>query len=124
VDDGCAQGLNVTSAFDPMLAKLIVHGEDRPQALKRAVYALENALVLGVTTNIDFLKQILSHPDFIMGCINTAFISRHGEDLNPNPLTDKQRNLLLAAAALSHRDFIDPEFNVPEPYATIGDWRN
>jgi acetyl/propionyl-CoA carboxylase alpha subunit len=124
VDHGFTQGMKVTSAFDPMLAKLIVHGKDRNEAIQRAVFALEGSLVLGVTTNIDFLKQVLSTPDFETGFIDTGFIPHHAENLHPRPLTEKQRNLLLAAAALSHRDFIDPDFNVPEPYAAIGNWRN
>jgi len=116
--------MKVTPAFDPMLAKVITHGKNRDTAIKRAVDALENALVLGVTTNIDFLKQILSHPDFIKGHIDTGFIPRHAESLHPTPLTEEDRHLLLAAAAMSHRDFIDPDFHAPEPYATIGNWRN
>jgi propionyl-CoA carboxylase alpha chain/3-methylcrotonyl-CoA carboxylase alpha subunit/acetyl-CoA/propionyl-CoA carboxylase biotin carboxyl carrier protein len=124
VDNGFVQGMKVTSAFDPMLAKVIVHGKDRNEAINRAIYALENALVLGVNTNIDFLKQLLSHPDFIKARIDTGFIPRHGEYLRPKALTEEQRNLLLAAAAMNHRDFIDPDFSAPEPYATIGNWRN
>jgi len=124
VDNGFTEGMKVTSAFDPMLAKLIIHGMDRNDAINRAIGALKKSLVLGVTTNIDFLKRILSHPVFSKGRIDTGFIPRHAEDLHPPPLTDEQRDLLLAAAALSHRDFIAPDFNVPEPYATIGNWRN
>ena len=124
VDDGFTQGMTVTSAFDPMLAKVIVHGKDRNEAINRALLALENTRVLGVTTNIDFLKQIMSHPDFLRGGIDTGFIPRFAKDLQAPPLTEEQRNLLLAAAAMSHRDFIDPDFYSPEPYATIGNWRN
>jgi acetyl-CoA/propionyl-CoA carboxylase biotin carboxyl carrier protein len=124
VDNGFTEGMKVTSAFDPMLAKLIIHGKDRNDAVTRAIWALKQSRVLGVTTNIDFLKQILSHPDFSKGKIDTGFIPRHAKELNPPPLTDEQRDLLLAAAALSHHDFINPDFNVPEPYATIGNWRN
>ena len=124
VDDGFRQGMTVTSAFDPMLAKTIVHGEDRHRAIDRAIRALEASRVLGVTTNIDFLKQVLSHAEFKSGNIDTGFIPRHSEALLPPPLTDEQLHLLLAAAALSHRDFVDPQFHAPEPYATIGNWRN
>ena len=124
VENGFAEGMQVTSAFDPMLAKLIVHGKDRNKAIERALKALDDTLVLGVTTNVDYLARILSHPAYTSGQIHTGIISRHSGDLSPPPLSEEQRNLLLAAAALSSREFTDPAFNVPEPYASLGDWRN
>ncbi len=124
VENGFAKGMKVSSAFDPMLAKLIVHGHDRDKAIGRALKALEDTLVLGVTTNIDYLARILSHPAYASGRIHTGFIPRYGKDLNPPPLNQEQRNLLLAAAALSSREFTDPAFRVPEPYASLGNWRN
>ncbi len=124
VENGFARGMRITSAFDPMLAKLVAHGKNRQHAIERAITALENTLVLGVTTNADYLIRILSHPEFASGRIDTGFIPRHHTDLNPPPLTDEQRNLLLAAAALGSREFTDPAFSIPEPYASIGNWRN
>ena len=124
VDDGFLEGMVVSSAFDPMLAKLIVHGKDRDEALERARRALEETTVLGVTTNVDYLRRILSLPDFVSGHVHTGFIPLHEADLEPPPLSEGQRNLLLAAAALSSREFTDPEFGVPEPHSSIGAWRN
>ncbi|MFO7963830.1 MAG: biotin carboxylase N-terminal domain-containing protein [Desulfobacterales bacterium] len=124
VDNGYIRGMKVTSAFDPMLAKLIVHGPNREQALNRAREALNQTLVLGVTTNIDFLKQLLSHSEFCEGRIDTGFIHRNADHLQPPSLSEKQRHLILAAIALSHRDFIDPDLAAPFPYNGIGDWRN
>jgi len=124
VENGFTVGMQVSSAFDPMLAKLVVHGKDRNESIKRAVQALAKTLVLGVTTNIDFLKRIISHPAFTAGQTHTGFISQYDEELRPPPLSREQRDLLLAAAALSNREFNDRAFTVPEPYASIGDWRN
>jgi len=124
VENGFVQGMTVSSAFDPMLAKLIVHGQDRAEAIERGLTALSEALVLGVTTNADYLTRILSHPAFVAGRIDTGFIPQHAADLSPPPLGETQRNLLLAAAALSNRDLTDPAYTVPEPYASIGNWRN
>ena len=106
------------------LAKLIAHGEDRDQALERAGKALEETTVLGVTTNADYLRRIVSHPDFAAGKVHTGFIPQNEAELRPPPLSAGQRNLLLAAAALGSREFTDPEFGVPEPYSSIGSWRN
>ena len=124
VDDGFIEGMNVTSAFDPMLAKLIVHGKTRNDAIDRACKAVADTLILGITTNVDFLARIIAHPAFAAGQIHTGFITRYRGDLNPAALTREQRNLLLAAAALSSREFMNPEFDAMEPYTSIGNWRN
>jgi len=124
VENGFTEGMLVSSAFDPMLAKLIVHGSDRNESINRVLQALSETIVLGVTTNIDFLKQIISHAAFRAGRIHTDFIPQYEDDLLQQPLTSKQRNLLLAATALSSREFTDLAFKVPEPYASLGNWRN
>ena len=124
VENGFTEGMTVSSAFDPMLAKLIVHGKDRKQAIEQGVKALEETLVLGVTTNADYLKQILSHPAYSAAQIHTGFIPLHEQDLKPKQLSEEERNMLLATAALSSREFTNPAFNAPEPYAFLGNWRN
>jgi acetyl/propionyl-CoA carboxylase alpha subunit len=124
VENGFVEGMKVSSAFDPMLAKLITHGKDRNQAIERVLKALSNTLVLGVNTNADFLTRIISHPSYVAGKTHTDFIWEHEVDLNPPPLSEEQRNMLLAATALSSQTFTNPAFSVPEPYASIGDWRN
>lgn len=124
VDDGFCQGMQVTSAFDPMLAKLIVRGKDRRDAIQQAIAALADTTILGVTTNIDYLGRILSHPQFQAGEIHTGFLPLWEADLQPQTLEGPQKNLLLAAAALSNREFTNPVFKAPEPYATMTNWRN
>lgn len=124
VENGFAEGMTVSSAFDPMLAKLIVHGRDRGQAIGRGLTALKDTLVLGVITNANYLARILSHPAYVAGQLHTGFIPQHAKDLNPPALSEEERNLLLAAAALSNREFTDPAFQVPEPYKSLGNWRN
>jgi propionyl-CoA carboxylase alpha chain/3-methylcrotonyl-CoA carboxylase alpha subunit/acetyl-CoA/propionyl-CoA carboxylase biotin carboxyl carrier protein len=124
VENGFTPGMQVSAAFDPMLAKLIVHDTTRGKTIDRALKALKNTLILGVTTNTDFLMRILSHPDYGSGRVNTGFIPRHQAGLLPPPLTHEERSLLLAAAALKSREFMDPAFAVPEPHASFGNWRN
>ncbi|MCG8635528.1 MAG: ATP-grasp domain-containing protein [Desulfobacterales bacterium] len=124
VEDGFAEGMAVTSAFDPMLAKLIVHGKTREAAIEQGIKALNNTLVLGVATNTDYLGRILAHKSFQAGDIHTGFIREFEADLAPPALTARESSLLLAAAALSSREFTDQAFRVPEPYNLLGDWRN
>lgn len=124
VDDGFTEGMKVTSAFDPMLAKLITHGATRDEAIEWARKAIANTMVLGVTTNADYLARIIAHPAFAAGLIHTGFIPQYGDDLNLPALTEEQRDLLLAVAALSSRELVNPYLEAIEPYTSIGKWRN
>ncbi len=122
VDHALEKGMNVTHAFDPMLAKVIACGEDRHKALDLLGSALERTVILGVTTNREYLQRIIGHHAMRGGKVHTGFITSN--DLKAPQLEDRQRKMLLAAAALVSRQFTDPEFAVPEPYAAIGDWIN
>ena len=123
-DGGISQGQEVTTAFDPMLAKLIVHGRDRAEAIARARQALADTVILGCTTNAAYLERILGHPDFAEGRVETGFIPRNEADLATPELTTAERDTVLAAAALSNRDFVERVAAVPEPAASIGAWQN
>ena len=117
-------GQKVTPDFDPMLAKLVVHGADRAEAIARAIASLHELALLGVKTNIDYLARVLAHPAFRAGDLHTAFVREHSAALAPPPLDAKTRDAALIAAALGLREFRDIAFGVPEPHATIGGWRN
>ncbi len=123
-DGGIAKGQTVSTAFDPMLAKLIVHGADRDEAIALARKALRESVILGCTTNAAFLERILAHPDFKTGRVETGFIPAHAAELASPPLSTDERDALLAIAALSNRDFMERVRAVPEPYASMGAWRN
>ena len=123
-DGGIAEGQDVTAAFDPMLAKLIVHGRDREEAIVLARQALAQTVILGCTTNLAFLERVLAHPDFISGRVETGFIPAHRTDLALPPLAEEERAALLSVAALTDRDFMASVEAVPEPYASMGDWQN
>jgi len=74
VDSGVAAGSSVSVFYDPMLAKIITWGEDREQARKRMVQAVNGYHIEGVFTNVDFANQVLTHPVFIQGDLSTDFI--------------------------------------------------
>jgi 3-methylcrotonyl-CoA carboxylase alpha subunit len=76
VDTGFRAGDAITPYYDPLLAKLIASGVDRPQALGRLVDALDSFEIAGVTTNLAFLKRLLRHPQVVSGEIDTGFIER------------------------------------------------
>jgi acetyl/propionyl-CoA carboxylase alpha subunit len=124
VDAGLVEGMKVTSAFDPMLAKLIVHGQTRKEAILKAQRAIAETWILGLSNNADYLARIIAHPAFVAGLTHTGFIHAHAGDLTPPQLSEQQRHLLITAVALGSRDINDPEFIVREPYASMGMWRN
>jgi 3-methylcrotonyl-CoA carboxylase alpha subunit len=99
VDTGVRQGDAVTPFYDAMIAKIVVWGEDRATALARLRRALAETAVLGVTTNLGFLAQVLAHSEFAAATVDTGFVERRLGDLIPprRPAPDAA----LAAAALS-----------------------
>jgi acetyl/propionyl-CoA carboxylase alpha subunit len=70
----CYAGFEVSPYYDPLLAKLIVRGSNRSEAVRRLRSCLAEFCVEGVTTNIAFLKRIAEHPDFVSGDVHTQFI--------------------------------------------------
>lgn len=75
-DYGYEAGDEVTSFYDSMMAKIIVWDETRPRAIKKMLQTLDETVLFGVKSNIPFLKQILSHPEFVSGTFNTQFINQ------------------------------------------------
>jgi acetyl-CoA carboxylase biotin carboxylase subunit len=77
IDSGVEEGADVPVQYDPMLAKLIAHGESRAMAIERAVAALRAFPILGVRTNIPFLIKVLGRPAFRAGRLHTGFVDEH-----------------------------------------------
>ncbi|MEO8637060.1 MAG: acetyl-CoA carboxylase biotin carboxylase subunit [Gemmatimonadales bacterium] len=72
-------GYTVPPYYDSLLAKVIVHGNDRAEALARMGQALDSFIIEGVTTTIPFLARIIRHPEFVAGEVDTKFLERHPE---------------------------------------------
>jgi acetyl-CoA/propionyl-CoA carboxylase, biotin carboxylase, biotin carboxyl carrier protein len=124
IDSGIAEGGEVTAAFDPMLAKLIVAGADRAEAMARADRALADYVLLGCQTNVAFLRRLLRHPAFMKGEIHTGFLDAHPEIAAEPPIPPATLHKLLAAAALSTRAMREVADMVPNLHAAMGPWRN
>ena len=80
--------------------------------------------LLGVTTNIDYLAVVLDHAAFRAGDLHTGFVTEHREALAAGEPSREQLDHALIAAALGFREFHNLAFDVPEPHASIGGWRN
>lgn len=77
VDSGVSTGSNVTVYYDPMVAKLVAFGADRPEAIERLARALSEFAVVGIKTSIPFHERVLAHPVFRQGRYDTGFIDDH-----------------------------------------------
>jgi acetyl/propionyl-CoA carboxylase alpha subunit len=124
VDSGVAQGQSITTAFDPMLAKVIVHAPTRDDAIAKAIRAVRDVVLLGCETNAAFLARVLDDAGFRSGEVHTGYLDENptialGADDDPDEVTR-----LLAVAALVVRPVRDAADAVPALHATIGDWRN
>ncbi|KIA63324.1 acetyl-CoA carboxylase biotin carboxylase subunit [Nocardia vulneris] len=96
VDSGLRTGTVVGSDYDPMLSKVIAHGADRAAAIAKLDRALGDTVLLGVTSNIEFLRFLLADPDVAAGQLDTGLLDRRVADFHAAAVGDE---LFLAAAA-------------------------
>ena len=80
VDDAFLEGMDIPIYYDPMIAKLVVWGENRAQAIERAIEAIDNYQISGVKTTLDFGKYVLKHPAFRSGDFDTNFVKHYFHD--------------------------------------------
>jgi 3-methylcrotonyl-CoA carboxylase alpha subunit len=99
VDTGVRAGDEISPYYDPMIAKLIVHGDDRRGALARLRAALADYEIVGVATNVAFLRRVVAHEAFASGNVDTGLIGRHHAALFPPPSPVRAHALLAAALA-------------------------
>ncbi|KDQ51116.1 hypothetical protein JAAARDRAFT_185390 [Jaapia argillacea MUCL 33604] len=83
LEQGFTEGSQIGVFYDPMIAKLVVHGKDRTEALRVLRKALEEYRVVGVSTNVEFLRTLASNDAFISGEVETGFIPKHHDQLFP-----------------------------------------
>jgi acetyl-CoA/propionyl-CoA carboxylase, biotin carboxylase, biotin carboxyl carrier protein len=118
VDSGIHAGTVVGSDYDPMLAKIITHADDRPAALKALDRALAETAVLGVTTNVDFLRFLLADPDVVEGALDTGLLDRRVGDYTAPTAGDDE-----FAAAAAYRWLRNFEAATDDPWSVPSGWR-
>jgi acetyl/propionyl-CoA carboxylase alpha subunit len=132
VDDGIDAGTVVSPYYDPMLLKLITWGADRREAIRKMVRALGDTVILGVTTNIPYLLDVLQHPAFEAGDISTKFLADYYDEWAPLPDTSNSTWLAIAAyealrgRTKSGRQAVNEgsEPGDADPWQQVGKWRN
>jgi acetyl/propionyl-CoA carboxylase alpha subunit len=98
-DSGIYSGFTVTTDYDPILSKLVTFGETREAARTKMVEALREYTILGIKTTVDFLHDVLIHPEFSSGNTFTNFIDTHFQNWL-QPVVEEYRDEAIAAAAI------------------------
>ena len=104
VDTGVQEGGEIPMYYDSMIAKLIVHGTDRNEAIVKMREALNGFVIRGVSSNIPFQAALLAHPKFVAGDFNTGFIAEnYGKGFHPEDVPHDDPDFLVALAAYVNR---------------------
>ncbi len=124
IDTGVREGDAVSIHYDPMIAKLIVHGPDRATALARLGAALDHVRIVGPANNVAFLARVARHPSFAAGEVDTGFIARHKEALIPVVTAPDDTTVALAVLAiLRAREDAAIAAAPDSPWARVPGWR-
>jgi 3-methylcrotonyl-CoA carboxylase alpha subunit len=123
IDSGVGEGDAITPYYDPMIAKLIVWGEDRAQAIARMREALTRFEVVGPSTNVDFLGRLMRCRAFVEADLDTALIERERDALGPRTAAPSAQALALAAAAVLTGEAVAAQTDPHEPWAVTDGWR-
>ena len=136
VDAGVRTGDAISTHYDPMIAKVIAWGNDRPSAWRRLSRALDAAVVHGPVTNLDFLRELAAHPDVVAGRYHTKSIEETFLPERTRRLAERGVELFAVAAAIAERLRLgadtaattarspDGVAVAPDPFATIARWRH
>lgn len=126
VDDGFEEGMDIPIYYDPMIAKLITHGENRQDAIDRMIRAINEYRITGIQTTLDFCRFALQHGAFTSGQFDTKFVERYFTPDKLEPVFTEEEKELLAALAV---EFYSKEENRINPTLALKEvpsthWKN
>ncbi|MBT5093310.1 MAG: hypothetical protein HOM21_03645, partial [Halobacteriovoraceae bacterium] len=128
LDTGYVDGNSVSINFDPMLAKLVVWGENREEAIAKLKESLAEVPFFGIKTNGNYLSRIIKHPQFIKGETYTHFVETHKNELGPLEPTESEVAVSIAAYLLSGKKSFTGTVNTSSadqsPWDQLIDFRN
>jgi acetyl-CoA carboxylase biotin carboxylase subunit len=126
VDDGFEEGMDIPIYYDPMIAKLITHGENRQDAIDRMVRAINDYRITGIETTLDFCRFALQHEAFISGNFDTKFVEQYfTPDLLEPVFTEEEKQVLAALAVVFYEkeeERLNPKKPLPVNPST--NWKN
>ncbi|KAG6879320.1 hypothetical protein C0992_003537 [Termitomyces sp. T32_za158] len=120
IEQGFLRGSQIGVFYDPMIAKVVVHGKDRTEALRMLRKALSEYRVVGVSTNVEFLQTLAGNPSFVNAELETGFIPKHFDELFPTVEEPKPELLAQAALFIVLRDHpIPPASGNASPWTSL-----
>jgi propionyl-CoA carboxylase alpha chain len=125
VDDAFKEGMEIPIYYDPMIAKLVVWGKTREEAIERSIAAIDNYQISGVKTTLDFGKFVLKHPAFRSGNFDTNFVKTHFSD--PALLKDamqEEEHALISALDTIWQDVQEQKKNAFASRNISSSWKN
>jgi propionyl-CoA carboxylase alpha chain len=126
VDDGFEEGMDIPIYYDPMIAKLITHGENRQDAIDRMIRAINDYRITGIQTTLDFCRFALQHEAFVSGNFDTKFVEKYFTPDKLIPEFTEDESQLLAALAveffLKEENRVNPTQQVKTLPST--NWKN
>jgi len=127
IDSGVSTKSKVSVQYDPLLAKVITWGESREIAIERMRFALSHFVILGITTNLEFLQAVVGHPQFRKGNLHTGFISEHAESLHPTSKVPSPVSMAVKIISESKQARFPiasaPSAQIGDPWNQMGEWR-
>jgi acetyl-CoA carboxylase biotin carboxylase subunit len=123
VDDGFEEGMDIPIYYDPMIAKLVVHAQDREAAMRRMVRAIDEYQIVGIETTLEFCRFVMQHEAFTSGQFDTHFVQNHFQpEMLKQELTTDEAMLvsMIAVKALNGQQLIADNAHPREP---ISAWR-
>ncbi len=123
VDDSFEEGMEISIFYDPMISKLIVHGKDRTDAIKKMIRAIDDYKIIGVETTLDFCKFVLNHEAFVSGNFDTGFIPKYftPEALKTN--SEEYAEIAAIAGAVIFDNSKEKHNNLPETAVKKSKWK-
>ena len=105
MDDCTKEGSEVSIYYDPMISKLIVHGDNRQEAIEKMLNAINHYTIYGIKTTLSFCKYALNHSDFRSGKFDTGFVNLHMEDFKT--MVNENNSNKVGLAAIFHLNKMD-----------------
>lgn len=119
-DTGVESGSEVSTFYDSMIAKLIATGANRTEAIQRTLNALDKLSILGITTNKDFLKELLLHPEYVNGSFDTKLIERDFSSYKNVPDENTLNEISIAALLYGWNE----RKSIEKTSSSLNGWRN
>ena len=127
IDSSMDAPIEVSMDFDPMIAKVIAHGSDRNDALKKLQASLKNYIIHGITTNLNYLQELMDMPDFIQNRLSTSFCEQSVKAI-ADSYQEKFKNIplqnIVAGYLFSYLSGTDTGISNQTVWNSIGYWRN